>query len=71
MADLTKKIVCLAASRKPGGRCIAGKDMANTKKWIRPVGSGDDDAIDNIQSKYPDGKLAQVLDILLEINIFA
>jgi len=59
-----KIIICLAASRKPGGRCIAGKDVSDNKSWVRPVSDGEDDAIDNKQSRYSDGKLAQVLDII-------
>ncbi|GHV83894.1 hypothetical protein AGMMS50212_12340 [Spirochaetia bacterium] len=62
MANFKKTIICLAASRKPGGRCIAGKDSTNTSTWIRPVNNGDADSIDNLQSKYEDGTLAQVLD---------
>jgi hypothetical protein len=56
-------MVCLAASRKTGGRCIAGKDIKGNT-WIRPVGSGNEDAIDNIHSKYADGTFARVLDVI-------
>jgi hypothetical protein len=64
MPNFKKTIICLAASRKPGGRCIAGKDFTNTSTWIRPVSSGDEDTIDNIHSKYNDGTLAKVLDVI-------
>jgi hypothetical protein len=64
MSDLVKTIICLAASRKPGGRCIAGKDYSDSNVWIRPVSSAKEDAIDNTQSRYLNGKLAQVLDII-------
>lgn len=63
-----KTIICLVASRKTGGRCIAGKDVSNTKNWIRPVSSGKEDAIDNIQSRYSNGQSARLLDII-EISI--
>jgi len=59
-----KVIICLAASKKPGGRCIAGKDVSDKKSWVRPIGDGEEDGIDNQQSRYSDGKLAQVLDII-------
>jgi len=59
-----KVIICLAASRKTGGRCIAGKDVSDKKSWIRPIGDGEEDGIDNQQSRYSDGKLAQILDII-------
>src|SRR5579885_3349784 len=34
-----KKIVCLANSRKPGGRCVAGKEVLEGSYggWVRPV----------------------------------
>jgi hypothetical protein len=59
-----KVIICLAASWKPGGRCIAGKDVSDKKSWVRPISDGEEDGIDNQQSCYSDGKLAQVLDII-------
>lgn len=31
----TKQILCLANSRKPSGRCVAGKEKSGS--WIRPV----------------------------------
>ena len=34
----TKEIVCLAYSRKEGGSCLAGIDLA-TGKWIRALGN--------------------------------
>jgi len=34
---IKRTIICLANSRKEGGRCIAGKDVTNFN-WIRPVG---------------------------------
>jgi len=61
--SLFKTIICLAASRKPGGRCIAGKNNSNNSEWIRPV-SGGEDSIDNKQSRYSNGQLAQLLDII-------
>jgi len=41
---LERDILILANSRRPGGSCIAGKDIA-TKRWIRPIGNGDNHAI--------------------------
>jgi hypothetical protein len=64
MTNFTKTMVCLAASRKTGGRCIAGKDLIDGNAWIRPVSSGNEDAIDNTHSKYADGTFAQVLDVI-------
>jgi hypothetical protein len=64
MKNFTKTMVCLVASRKTGGRCIAGKDFIDGNTWIRPVSRGNEDAIDNTHSKYADGTLAQVLDVI-------
>ena len=36
MTDTTKRIVCLANSRMPGGRCVAGKELS-TGEWMRFV----------------------------------
>jgi hypothetical protein len=62
--SLIKTIVCLAASRKPGGRCIAGKDVSDKSTWVRPVSGGEEDAITNQQSCYSNGQSAQLLDII-------
>lgn len=35
---MEKTVVCFANSRKPGGRCFAGKSI-DDKRWIRPVSS--------------------------------
>ena len=62
--NLYKTIICLAASRKTGGRCIAGKDESENSIWIRPVSDSKEDAINNQLSCYSNGQLAQVLDII-------
>ncbi|MDY0831435.1 dual OB domain-containing protein [Pseudomonas sp. SED1] len=60
----SKTFICLACSRKPDGRCVAGKELINGTfgDWIRPVTPGDHSAITNEQRKYPDGYSAVVLD---------
>lgn len=35
---MMKQIVCFANSRKPDGKCFAGKDIID-KRWIRPISS--------------------------------
>jgi hypothetical protein len=37
--NTTRRIVCLANSRKMNGRCIAGRELNEGKAgaWIRPV----------------------------------
>lgn len=60
----TKTFLCLACSRKPDGRCVAGKEWVNGVfgGWIRPVTPGEHSAVTNEQRKYPDGYSAVVLD---------
>jgi hypothetical protein len=61
-----KTILCLANSRRPRGRCIAGKEFLNGKpgKWIRPVNKQNDDAISEEDMQYEKGGYADVLDIV-------
>lgn len=61
-----KTIVCLANSRRPDGRCFAGKEFANgaTGTWIRPINAANRDAISEEDRKYQNGTLADVLDIV-------
>lgn len=56
-----KEIICLANSRRSGGRCVAGRD-AKTNEWIRPVSSGETLTIDQIKLK--DGNIPELLDVI-------
>jgi hypothetical protein len=61
-----KTIICLANSRRPGGRCFAGKEFANGKagSWVRPVNGGNSNAISEEDRQYKDGTQADLLDIV-------
>ena len=59
----TKKIVCLANSRKMSGRCIAGKEIVSGQ-WIRPVSDRKDGEISEEEQMFSDGSYPQVLDII-------
>ncbi len=62
-----KRIVCLANSHKPGGRCVAGKELlpdGGFGKWIRPVGSGKQDAVSDYERQYEGGGEPQLLDVI-------
>ncbi|MGH8249031.1 MAG: dual OB domain-containing protein [Gammaproteobacteria bacterium] len=59
----TKTILCLAASRKHGGYCFAGKDL-ETDQWIRPVSNRPDEEISDGECTGPNGTQAKLLDIL-------
>ncbi len=54
-------IICLACSRKMGGKCIAGKTL-NKKRWIRPV--NEKGPLEDYQIRYSDGELPKLLDII-------
>ena len=60
-----KTILCLAASRRPGGRCVAGKEYANgaAAGWVRPV-NAQNHAMSESDLLYENGTSADVLDIV-------
>lgn len=63
----TKTIVCLANSRRPGGWCVAGKEVlgdGSFGEWIRPVNTQNDDAISPDEMKLVDGERPKLLDVI-------
>jgi hypothetical protein len=46
-----RRIICLANSRKPGGRCIAGKMYFQGKfgKWLRPVSAREGEELSEVE----------------------
>ena len=61
----TKRLVCLANSRKLHGRCIAGREWSGTEagRWVRPVSARDGGAVSEHERQYQDGSDPQVLDV--------
>ena len=62
----TKRIVCLANSRKLAGRCIAGREWGKDgpKGWIRPVSEREHGDVGEYERQYEDGSDPRVLDII-------
>ncbi len=67
MADIVKRIVCLANSRKGGDRCVAGREILASGRpgpWVRPVSSRPNDAVSEQERQYRDGSEPRVLDVV-------
>jgi hypothetical protein len=62
----TKEIVCLAYSRKDGGRCLAGIDLA-TRRWIRAIGAYENGALADNDCFMLDEAGAFVLPRILDV----
>lgn len=59
----TRTIICLATSRKLGGKCVAGKDITNGQ-WIRPVSTLETGELYQHQIQYENGEMPECQDII-------
>lgn len=62
----SKTILCLANSRKKGGRCVAGKEVVGSQfgGWVRPVSARQEEEIADAERRYADGTRLGLLDIV-------
>lgn len=62
----TKRILCLANSRKLSGRCVAGIeiDARGYGDWVRPVSNRPTHEVAEVEREYQDGSDPQVLDVM-------
>src|SRR5437868_5121823 len=59
-----KQLVCLANSRKKGGRCVAGIVQGSQTEWIRPVSARPEHEVSQTERQYNDRSDPRVLDII-------
>jgi hypothetical protein len=62
----TKRLICLANSRKLSGRCVAGVELVGTASWgwVRPVSARQHEEVSEYERQYQDGSDPRVLDVI-------
>ncbi|MFF7363829.1 hypothetical protein [Streptomyces sp. NPDC008125] len=61
--ETTKQLICLANSRKHGGRCIAGIDL-ESRDWVRPISHRSGHEVSKLERQYVGGVEPQPLDVI-------
>lgn len=64
--EISKTIVCLANSRRPSGRCIAGRELTSKGfgEWIRPVSSRPGKGLSAKDRCFEDENEPELLDLI-------
>lgn len=63
---VTKRLICLANARKPGGRCVAGRELlanGSVGPWVRLLSGRGSQSLTPLET-YADGREAKVGDII-------
>jgi hypothetical protein len=63
---ITKRLLCLANSRKLSHRCVAGKEVSDGAQgiWIRPVSIREHGELTPLERRFDDGRDPQVMDVM-------
>jgi hypothetical protein len=66
VSPVVKTVVCLANSRKHGGRCVAGKTLGSETPpmWVRPVSTRSDGGLSLQDIRLSDGRCPELLDVI-------